>query len=74
MYTASHGVDTVVKRNGQCVKYRVNGYNTEDQHEINTELEMLLLSYGDAIEIIEQSWLRVKFAEITKKMSDNYKV
>ena len=40
----------------------------------NTELEMLLLSYGDAIEIIEPSWLRVKFAEITKKMSDNYKV
>lgn len=42
--------------------------------KINTELEMLLLSYGDAIEIIEPSWLRVKFAEITKKMSDNYKV
>ena len=42
--------------------------------KINTELEMLLLSYGDAIEIIEPSWLRIKFAEITKKMSDNYKV
>ena len=42
--------------------------------KINTELEMLLLSYGDAIEIIEPSWLRVKFAKITKKMSDNYKV
>lgn len=42
--------------------------------KINTELEMLLLSYGDAIEIMEPSWLRVKFAEITKKMSDNYKV
>lgn len=42
--------------------------------KINTELEMLLLSYGDAIEIIEPTWLRVKFAEITKKMSDNYKV
>lgn len=42
--------------------------------KINTELEMLLLSYGDAIEIIEPSELRVKFAEITKKMSDNYKV
>lgn len=42
--------------------------------KINTELEMLLLSYGDAIEIIEPSWLRVKFAEITKKMSDYYKV
>lgn len=42
--------------------------------KINTELEMLLLSYGDAIEIIEPSWLRVKFAEITKKMCDNYKV
>ena len=54
--------------------------NTESQTfiqlklKINTELEMLLLSYGDAIEIIEPSWLRVKFAEITKKMSDNYKV
>ena len=42
--------------------------------KINTELEMLFLSYGDAIEIIEPSWLRVKFAEITKKMSDKYKV
>ena len=42
--------------------------------KINTELEMQLLSYGDAIEIIEPSWLRVKFAEITKKMSDNYEV
>lgn len=42
--------------------------------KINTELEMLLLSYGDAIEIIEPSWLRIKFAEITKKMSENYKV
>jgi predicted DNA-binding transcriptional regulator YafY len=42
--------------------------------KINIELEMLLLSYGDAIEIIEPSWLRVKFAEITKKMSYNYKV
>lgn len=42
--------------------------------KINTELEMLLLSYGDAIEIIEPSWLRVKFARIIKKMSDNYKV
>lgn len=42
--------------------------------KINTELEMLLLSYGDAIEIIEPLWLRIKFAEITKKMSDNYKV
>lgn len=54
--------------------------NTESQTfiqlklKINTELEMLLLSYGDAIEIIEPLWLRVKFAEITKKMSDNYKV
>jgi len=42
--------------------------------KINTELEMLLLSYGDAIEIIEPSWLRVQFAKIIKKMSDNYKV
>lgn len=54
--------------------------NTESQIfiqlklKINTELEMLLLSYGDAIEIIEPLWLRVKFAEITKKVSDNYKV
>lgn len=42
--------------------------------KFNTELEMLLLSYGDAIEIIEPSWLRVQFAKIIKKMSDNYKV
>lgn len=42
--------------------------------KFNKELEMLLLSYGDAIEIIEPSWLRVKFARIIKKMSDNYKV
>lgn len=42
--------------------------------KINTEFEMLLLSYGDAIEIIEPSWLRTKFSEITKKMSDKYKV
>ena len=42
--------------------------------KINTELEMLLLSYGDAIEVIEPVWFRQKFAEITKKMSDNYKV
>lgn len=42
--------------------------------KFNKELEMLLLSYGDAIEIIEPSWLRVQFAKIIKKMSDNYKV
>ncbi|MBQ9636336.1 MAG: WYL domain-containing protein [Prevotella sp.] len=42
--------------------------------KINTELEMLLLSYADAIEVIEPVWLRQKFAEITKKMRDNYKV
>lgn len=42
--------------------------------KINTELEMLLLSYGDTIEIIEPSWLRVKFSDITKKMSEKYKV
>ena len=54
--------------------------NTEGQTfiqlklKINTELEMLLLSYGDAIEIVEPSWLRASFTEVTKKMSDNYKV
>lgn len=42
--------------------------------KINTELEMLLFSYSDAIEVMEPIWLREKFAEKTKKMSDNYKV
>lgn len=64
-----HGTQTILKELG-----------TKDQTfiqlklKINIELEMLLLSYGDAIEIIEPLWLREKFAEITKKMSDNYKV
>ena len=31
--------------------------------KVNTELEMLLFSYGDAIEVIEPLWLREKFAE-----------
>lgn len=42
--------------------------------KINTELEMLLLSYGDAIEVIEPVWLRQKFAEKIKKMSNIYEV
>ena len=42
--------------------------------KINVELEMLLFSYSDAIEVIEPIWLRAKFAEKTKKMSASYEV
>lgn len=42
--------------------------------KVNTELEMLLFSYSDAIEVIEPLWLRDFFAEKTKRMCDMYKV
>ena len=42
--------------------------------KINTELEMLLFSYSDAIEVIGPSWLREKFAEKARTMCDMYKV
>jgi hypothetical protein len=42
--------------------------------KINTELEMLLFSYSDAIEVIEPLWLREKFAEKAKRLCDMYKV
>ena len=42
--------------------------------KVNTELEMLLFSYGDAIEVIEPLWLREKFAEKSRIMCDMYKV
>lgn len=42
--------------------------------KINTEFEMLLFSYNDAIEVIEPLWFRKKFAEKIKKMSDKYEV
>lgn len=42
--------------------------------KINTELEMLLFSYSDAIEVIEPLWLREKIAEKAKRMCDMYKV
>ena len=64
-----HGTQTELKEIG-----------TEDQTfiqlklKINTELEMLLLSYGDAIEVIAPVWLRQKFTEKIKKMSEKYEV
>lgn len=42
--------------------------------KINTELEMLLFSYSDAIEVIEPLWLREKFAEKARRLCDMYKV
>lgn len=42
--------------------------------KINTELEMLLFSYSDAIEVIEPLWLREKFAEKARRLRDMYKV
>ncbi len=42
--------------------------------KVNTELEMLLFSYNDAIEVIKPLWLRQVFAEKTQKMCDMYKV
>ena len=42
--------------------------------KINTELEMLLFSYSDAIVVIEPLWLREKFAEKAKRLCDMYKV
>ena len=42
--------------------------------KVNTELEMLLFSYSDAIEVIEPLWLREKFAEKARIMCDMYKV
>lgn len=42
--------------------------------KINTELEMLLFSYSDAIEVIEPLWLREKFAEKAKRLCEMYKV
>lgn len=42
--------------------------------KINTELEMLLFSYSDAIEIIEPARLRESFAQKIKNMSSMYEV
>lgn len=42
--------------------------------KINTELEMLLFSYSDAIEVIEPLWLREKFSDKARTMFDMYKV
>lgn len=40
--------------------------------KINIELEMLLFSYGDALEVIEPNWLRVFFATKVKNMFKFY--
>lgn len=42
--------------------------------KINTELEMLIFSYGDAIEVVEPVCLREKIAKKVKHMSIAYKV
>lgn len=42
--------------------------------KVNTELEMLLFSYSDAIEVVEPLWLRQVFAEKIKKMCEKYEV
>ena len=42
------------------------------QVKINTELEMLLLSYGDAIEVVEPQSLRETMKEKAERMAALY--
>lgn len=42
--------------------------------KLNTELKMLLFSYGDAIEVLEPTPLREYFQQTIKKMALNYEV
>lgn len=51
-----------------------NGAFFQLKLKFNVELEMLLFSYSDAIEVIEPLWLRKKFAEKTRIMCEMYKV
>ena len=73
----NESIDYVRTKPLHCTQTELHELGTETHTyiqlrlKINKELEMLLLSYGDAIEIIEPLWLRVKFAEIAKIMSDN---